>query len=93
MGITNPPVDSGLTVLTYQDLESYQYRKIVLDGNCLVGAVLVGTVERAGILAGLIRDKVDVTPFREHLLAPDFGFVHLPRELRLSLFSPEGKAA
>jgi NAD(P)H-nitrite reductase large subunit len=91
MGITNPSPDDKLEVLTYLDLEGYQYRKIVLDKNRLVGAVLVGNVERSGIFAGLIREKVDVTPFRENLLAPDFGFVHLPREIRIALFAPEGK--
>lgn len=93
MGITNPSADDNVSVTTYMDLESYQYRKIVLKGNLLVGAVLVGNVERAGIFAGLIRDRVDVTPFTEHLLAPDFGFIHLPREIRNALFSPAGKAA
>jgi NADPH-dependent 2,4-dienoyl-CoA reductase/sulfur reductase-like enzyme len=92
-GITNPSDSAGYEILTYQDLESYQYRKIVLQGNLLVGAVLVGNVERAGIFAGLIREKIDVTPFREHLLAPDFGFIHLPREIRDALFAPMGKVA
>jgi NAD(P)H-nitrite reductase large subunit len=93
MGITNPADSKEYEVLTYQDLESYQYRKIILQGNILVGAVLVGNVERAGIFSGLIREKVDITPFKEHLLAPDFGFIHLTREIRNSLFAPYGKVA
>ena len=93
MGITNPPADSNLDVLTYQDTENYQYRKIVLNGETLVGAVLVGAVDRAGIFAGLIRERVNVTPFRDSLLTPDFGFIHLPRETRDALFAPVGKVA
>ncbi|HEU0265329.1 MAG TPA: FAD-dependent oxidoreductase, partial [Geobacterales bacterium] len=93
MGITNPTPDGGFDVITSLDQESIQYRKMVLSGTTLVGAVLVGTVERAGIFAGLIREKIDVTPFREHLLAPDFGFIHLPREIRDQLFAPQGKVA
>jgi hypothetical protein len=53
----------------------------------------VGNVERAGIFAGLIRDKTDISDFKHHLLAQDFGFIHLPKELRSALFSPVGKAA
>jgi len=34
-----------------------------------------------------------VAPFKEHLLAPGFGIIHLPKELRSALFSPIGKAA
>jgi NAD(P)H-nitrite reductase large subunit len=93
MGITNPAVPAEYEIMTYQDIETYQYRKIVIKGNRLVGAVLVGNVERAGIFSGLIRDAIDVTPFREQMLAPDFGFIHLPKGLRNSLFAPVGKAA
>jgi NAD(P)H-nitrite reductase large subunit len=92
-GVTNPSSPAEYEILTYQDLENYQYRKIVLQGDLLVGAVLVGNVERAGILAGLIREKIDVTPFKEHLLVPDFGFIHLPRAIRSALFAPQGKVA
>jgi len=91
MGITNPVDPTQYEILTYQDLEQYQYRKIVLKEGLLVGAVLVGAVDRAGILAGLIRDRIEVSSFKEQLLTPDFGFVNLPRELRSALFAPAGK--
>ncbi len=93
MGITNPADEKEFEILTYQDQENYQYRKIVLKGNLLVGAVLVGAVDRAGIFAGLIREKIDVTPFKDKLLAVDFGFVHLTKEIRSTLFAPQGKVA
>lgn len=93
MGITNPSDPAEYEVLTYLDTENYQYRKIVLQGDLLVGAVLVGNVDRAGICAGLIREKVDVTPFKDRLLAPDFGFIHLTKEIRSALFAPVGKVA
>lgn len=93
MGITNPVEPKEFDILTYQDMENYQYRKIVLQDNRLVGAVLVGQVDRAGIFSGLIREKVDVTPFKEQLLAPDFGFIHLTKEIRNTLFAPYGKVA
>ena len=93
MGITNPEPGPRYEVLTYQNLEKYEYRKIVLENGVLVGVVMVSNVDRAGIFAGIIRDKVAVAPFKEHLLAPDFGFVHLPKEIRNSLFAPQGKAA
>ncbi|WP_298433064.1 FAD-dependent oxidoreductase [Geobacter sp.] len=91
MGITNPQEPKEFEILTYLDQENYLYRKIVIKDNLLAGAVLVGAVDRAGIFAGLIRDKVDIAPFKEQLLAPDFGFVHLPKELRSTLFAPAGK--
>jgi len=93
MGITNPAADGGFETLTFQDGDNYCYRKIVLKDNRLVGAVLVGVVDRAGIFSGLIREKVDVTPFKDDLLAADFGFVKIPRELRDKLFAPQRSKA
>ncbi|WP_243371713.1 FAD-dependent oxidoreductase [Geotalea sp. SG265] len=93
MGITNPQDEKKFEILTYLDQEKYQYRKVVLQGKIVVGAVLVGAVDRAGIFAGLIREKVDVTPFKGQLLATDFGFAQLTKEIRSTLFAPQGKVA
>jgi len=92
MGVTNPLDPTEYDIHTYQDIQNYQYRKIVLQGNRLVGAVLVGSVDRAGIFAGLIREKIDMTPFKDSLLSPDFGFINLSKEIRSRLFGPQGKA-
>ncbi|MFW9604666.1 MAG: NAD(P)/FAD-dependent oxidoreductase, partial [Trichlorobacter sp.] len=91
MGVTNPVNPDDYTILTYQDVENYQYRKIVLDTDgCLVGAVLVGDVDRAGIFSGLIKNRVNVTSFEDSLLLPDFGFIHLTSEIRKQLFGERG---
>ncbi|HEY3306965.1 MAG TPA: FAD-dependent oxidoreductase [Desulfuromonadaceae bacterium] len=92
MGITNPKDPSEYEIHTYQDIQNYQYRKIVLQDNRLVGAVLVGSVDRAGIFSGLIREKIDMTPYKESLMQPDFGFINLSKEIRNRLFAPLGKA-
>ncbi|MFA7060147.1 MAG: FAD-dependent oxidoreductase, partial [Pedobacter sp.] len=92
MGVTNPGNPSEYEIHTFQDIQNYQYRKIVLQNNRLVGAVLVGSVDRAGIFSGLIREKVDMTPFKDSLLLPDFGFINLSKEIRTRLFAPQGKA-
>jgi len=92
MGVTNPSEPSDYEIHTFQDIQNYQYRKIVLQNNRLVGAVLVGSVDRAGIFSGLIKERIDMTPFKESLLLPDFGFINLSKEIRTQLFSPQGKA-
>ncbi len=91
MGVTNPRDPVEYDILTFLDSDNYQYRKIVLDkAGHLVGAVLVGNVDRAGIFAGLIRNRVEVTPFREQLLTPEFGFIHLPPAIRKERFGQRG---
>jgi NAD(P)H-nitrite reductase large subunit len=52
MGVTEPP-DAGNRVISTSS--GHVYRKLVMRDDRLVGAVLVGDVEDAGVLAGLIR--------------------------------------
>jgi len=91
MGVTNPKNPDEYEIHSYQDIQNYQYRKIVLQNDRLVGAVLVGSVDRAGIFSGLIKERIDMAPFKESLLLPDFGFVNLSKEIRNQLFGPQGK--
>jgi len=39
-------------------------------------------IEKAGVLTGLIADRVDVGAFKDELLEGDFGFVRMPVETR-----------
>ena len=65
-----------------QDYAKRSYKKVVLRAGKLVGYIALNTVDRAGILTGLIDQEVDVTAFQEHLLKEDFGYIHFPKELR-----------
>jgi len=77
-GITSPPEGQGYQVLTKLDPKTRNYRKLVLKDGRLVGYVLVGDVDRAGIITGLIKGRVEVKGLEEKLLAPDFGLISLP---------------
>ncbi len=59
MGISNPPAE-GFEVLARLEPENNFYRKIVLREGRLVGAVLVGRIERSGVLSGLIKNGINV---------------------------------
>lgn len=91
VGITVPPQDDE----TYEVIDSYDrealiYKKMVLHHNRLVGAIFVGDIDRAGIYTGLIRDRVDVRPFKEHLLSGSFGLISLPMSYRKHLVVGDG---
>jgi len=59
------------------------YRKIVLKYDIIVGAIFVGAIEKAGIVTGLIRDRINVKDFKEDILEDDFGYISFPKELRV----------
>ncbi len=83
-----PVITAGLSNIDSDDLEvltkieNGNYRKIVLRGSTIVGAVFVGKIDRAGIITGLIRDQIDISSMRDRLLADDFGYIDFPVELR-----------
>lgn len=71
-----------VAVLERHEPESFRHRRILVRDDRIVGFVTVGAVDRAGILTGLLRDRVDVRNFRDELLDDAFGYISLPRELR-----------
>lgn len=56
------------------------YRKLVLRDGRLVGFILVGDVERAGVYQALIREQVDVAAFKDQVASPRFGYAHFVRQ-------------
>jgi NAD(P)H-nitrite reductase large subunit len=86
VGISDPKKgDDGYDVMEAYDRETLIYKKLVLRNHRLVGAILIGDIDRAGIYTGLIRDRVDVQPFQKHLLSGNFGLISLPKAYRKHL--------
>jgi len=89
VGLTSG-LDEGYEVLETLDEDSYEYRKIVMRGDYIVGAIFVGQVDRSGIITGLIRGRVNISSFKDRLLADDFGLISLPTEYRKHVVSGHG---
>ena len=93
-----PTISVGVTEARGEDCEelceldedAFAYRKIVLEGDRIIGAVFVGEIDRAGIITGLIREQVDVSDVREVLLTDDFGLISVPSEYRRRVLSGTG---
>jgi len=77
-GMVNPPDDSYELLSKKYD---HSYRKVVLKDGLVVGMVFVGDIEKAGIVFGLMKDRVNVAGFKQALVAQDFGLVSLPEEI------------
>ncbi|MHB0976738.1 MAG: NAD(P)/FAD-dependent oxidoreductase [Candidatus Aquicultorales bacterium] len=79
IGITDPRED-GYEIL--HRLEGDVYRKVVIRDGKLVGGIVVGEIDRAGLLTGLVRGNFDVSAFKEELLRTDFNRLDLPADIR-----------
>jgi NAD(P)H-nitrite reductase large subunit len=89
VGLAAQPVE-GAEVLVWARAEPPAYKKLVLRDGRIVGAVLVGDIDRAGIFTGLIRSRTDVSAVKGLLLTEQFGVLSLPAEYRKHVVSGAG---
>lgn len=83
VGFIEPPDDGDrYEILDDYDRETLTYKKLILRGHRLVGALFINEIDRAGIYTGLIRDQVDISRFKDHLLSGSFGLISLPKDYR-----------
>lgn len=93
-----PTISVGLATASGEDFEvltsenegGRSYRRVVLQGNRVVGALFAGNVDRTGIYTGLIRERVDVGGIKPLLLTDDLGLLRLPERYRKHLILGEG---
>ena len=82
IGMVNAPVEEGGVEAGEQYQEVVRsskdtYRKLVLKGNRIVGATLVGDTQKAGIFTVLIKKQIDVDEFVPLLMSHKLNFVEI----------------
>ena len=65
---------SSFEELKVMDAKSNLYKKLILKDNFLVGAISVGDVKNSGVFLRIIREKINVSPFKDKLLQENFGY-------------------
>lgn len=68
VGLVDPPSAEDYDIHVIR--RGNYYRKLVLKQGVLVGALLVGDIEGAGVYTGLIKRRVQVESYLEALMAP-----------------------
>lgn len=89
-GMVTPVEGDNFETLSKQNNGNYQ--KVLLKNDLVVGMTFVGNIDKAGMVFGLMRDRVNVGSFKQELMADDFGLLSLPQELwqeRLGTPPPE----
>ncbi|MCJ7473233.1 MAG: FAD-dependent oxidoreductase, partial [Actinobacteria bacterium] len=87
MGVTNLNMQDDNNIEIKKDFRPNQnlYKKIVIKDNKIIGVIMVGNIERAGIYSGLIKNKIDLSGVKENIFREDFGIIHLPAEYKKHL--------
>jgi NAD(P)H-nitrite reductase large subunit len=92
MGVTNLSMqdDNGVEIKKIFKPDQNLYRKIVIKDDKIIGVIMIGNIERAGIYSGLIRNRIDLSGVKENIYREDFGIIHLPSEYKKHLVVGEG---
>jgi nitrite reductase (NADH) large subunit len=69
--------DGKLSAIVHQDKVKMTYRKLVIQGNCLVGAILLGDIRGNAEIQAAIKKKRDISQLKSELAKPDFDFKRL----------------
>ena len=89
VGQTDPD-EENYQVLQEHDRGRREYKKIVLKDDLIVGAIFIGSIERAGIITALIKERTKVGNFKDYLMREDFGLIYLPSDYRKHMVSGMG---
>jgi nitrite reductase (NADH) large subunit len=76
-GITYPKDTARYQMLVQDRRESNVYRKIILEDHRIKGIILLGKIEKAGVLLSLIQQRADVSSFEDELLSDQFSYATL----------------
>lgn len=75
-------------IIKKNQLKKKIYKKIIIQANRIIGSILIGDIDRAGIITGLLKDRLDVSSFKEEILGETFGYIYVPKEFRAKMISP-----
>jgi len=66
--------DTYCEELKIMDAKNNLYKKLILKNDFLIGAILTGDIKNSGVLLRIIREKINVAPFKDKLLQENFGY-------------------
>lgn len=73
-GLVSPPEKEYQEEVVKFSEPKRAYQKLVFEKDRLVGAVLLGDIEKAGVIINLIRAQRDVSAVRDELLSGTLGY-------------------
>lgn len=80
LGIYKSGEGAPLEELKSSDPKENLYKKLILKDNRLIGAILAGNIKNSGIFLRLIRERVNISGFKDKLLEGNFGY-HVIKDL------------
>jgi NAD(P)H-nitrite reductase large subunit len=76
-GWVNAPDDPRFTMVSEHNRRLNTYRRLVFEGDRLIGATLVNRIETGGILTAMIQNEIPVRGSKRKLLEPHLSLKSL----------------
>jgi nitrite reductase (NADH) large subunit len=76
-GWVNAPDDPRFTILSEHNRRLNTYRRLIFEGDRLIGATLVNRIETGGILTAMIQNEIPVRGSKRKLLEPHLSLKSL----------------
>ncbi len=73
------PLDDSYETLSRRN--NGNYRKVIIKNDKLAGLIFAGDIEKSGIVYNLMKDRTDISGFKQALVADDFGLASLPESI------------
>jgi len=74
LGLFRPKNPEGYEEMKMTADNGQVYKKLVLKDDRIVGAVLAGNINNSGLFLRLIREKIEVSSFKDKLFQENFGY-------------------
>jgi len=66
--------EANFEELRFCNTKENLYKKIILRDNFIVGALFVGNIGNSGVFLRMIRERINISPFKDKLLQESFGY-------------------
>jgi len=76
VGITRPKSEAYEEIVK-KDAEKCIYKKVVLKDGVIVGVVFLNSIENIGVIAALIKNKVDISSVKDIILESYFDYAKI----------------
>jgi NAD(P)H-nitrite reductase large subunit len=66
--------DTNFEELKLYNMKENFYKKLILRDNFIVGAIFVGDIRNSGVFLRLIKERINISSFKDRLLQESFGY-------------------
>jgi len=81
-GVINPPENEDYETYVFKSINQKTFKKVLIKNNKIKGFICINSIDRIGILTGLIKEQKNIQLIKDRILTDDFGLLCFEKEYR-----------